>query len=223
MSPAISASPPTVNDIAATIAAGVRRVRVLVAVDGGDGSGKTTFAAELARALEDRGHIALIIHVDDFMHVRAVRHRRGRTSPEAYLDDSYDYEALTRWVLEPLSMGGSGRYRAACVDRTRDIRVTSPAEYADPRVVTIVEGLFLLRDELAHWWDYSVFLDVPTRVAMARKSRRDAIALDPDSPLTERYVQGQQAYRERHRPMSRATWVLSRDDANGPVSTNDFG
>lgn len=174
---------PSVDDIASVIASGARH-RVLVAVDGGDGSGKTTYAAALSAALHRLGRAALVIHVDDFMHVPAVRHRRGRTSPEGYLDDSYDYDALTRCVLEPLS--------------TSD----------DPDTITIVEGLFLLRDELAHWWDHSIFLDVPLDVALGRKSVSDGVTLSPDSPLTRRYVEGQLAYRTRHRPLDRATWVV---------------
>jgi hypothetical protein len=53
-----------------------------------------------------------VIHVDDFMHVRSVRHRRGRNSPEGYFHDSYDYESLTRYVLEPLAGSGGGWFGA---------------------------------------------------------------------------------------------------------------
>lgn len=207
-----SATQPTAEQIATKVATKSRQSRVLVAVDGGDASGKTTYASELADALRGVGRTALVIHVDDFMHVRAVRHRRGRTSPDGYLDDSYDYEALTRFVLEPLSASGNGWYRAACVDRARDIAINSQSRYAHPGTITVVEGLFLHRDELARWWDFSIFLDVDIEVAMARKERRDQVTLDPDSPLTKRYVEGQRAYRERYQPHDRATWTIAGAD-----------
>lgn len=193
------------------ISAGSGVERRLVAVDGGDASGKTTYAARLASALAGFGHPVVVIHVDDFMHVPAVRHRRGRASPEGYLQDSYDYEALTTDVLRPLSTGGDGTYRRARIDPTREVRLTPPVEQAAPDTIAIVEGLFLLRDQLVSWWDYSVFLDVPPEVAMARKAARDGLDLAPGSPLTRRYVEGQRLYRERHRPQHRATWVLRYD------------
>jgi hypothetical protein len=105
--------------------------RLLVAVDGVDASGKTTFAEWLAEALRLRGRSAQVIHVDDFMHVRSVRHRRGRNSPEGYFHDSYDYESLTRYVLEPLTASGDGWFRAGTVDRLRDVVIRSPLQYAD--------------------------------------------------------------------------------------------
>lgn len=143
------------------------------------------------------------------MHVRAVRHRRGRASPEGYLDDSYDYQALSRYVLEPLSSTGDGWFRAGCTDRSRDVSIEFPTHYASPSTVTLVEGLFLLRDELAGWWDYSVLLDVDSDLALSRKSKRDGLELTPDSPLARRYVEGQRTYRERYNPHERTTWLVA--------------
>jgi uridine kinase len=208
---------PTVAEVAATVVADRRHQRVLVAVDGGDGSGKTTYAAHLATAVQQLGRPALVLHADDFLMVRGVRHRRGRNSPEGYLDDSYDYDALTTDVLEPLSRKGNGQFRRACIDRCRDVRITPPLEQAALGTIAIVEGLFLLRNELAHWWDYTIFLDVPFELALWRKSRRDGIALAPNAPLTRRYVGGQLIYRQRHRPLDRATWVVCPED-HSPTS-----
>ena len=130
---------PTVEEIAAVVTSGAPDRQVLVAVDGGDASGKTTYAALLADAIRDCGRTVSVVHVDDVMHPPEVRHRRGRTSPEGYLDDSYDYDALLHRVR-------------SCTGQ-----------------VVVVEGLFLHRDELVDLWDHSVFLDVPLDVALERK------------------------------------------------------
>jgi uridine kinase len=185
-----------------------RSRRLVVAIDGMDASGKTTFAAELAEALRSRGRSTLVIHADDFMHPRSLRHRRGRDSPEGYFHDSYDYGSLARHVLEPLGPSGDGWFRAGTVDRTRDVPAEYPLRWAGPSTITIVEGLFLLRDELVDRWAYSVFLDVETQTALGRKARRDGVVLAPGSPLTGRYVEGQRIYLESCRPRERATWVL---------------
>ncbi len=55
---------------------------VLVAVDGPDGSGKTTFAVPLAEELRRQGRDAVVIHADHFLNLSGIRYRRGRWSPE---------------------------------------------------------------------------------------------------------------------------------------------
>ena len=48
----------------------------LVAVDGVDGAGKTTFCDELASVLRAQGRAVVRASVDDFHHPRAIRWRR---------------------------------------------------------------------------------------------------------------------------------------------------
>ena len=76
-----------------TLAAEINALRgsPVVAIDGVDGSGKTTFTKSLAAQLNERP--AIVIHVDDFLNPPEIRHRRGRLSPEGFWLDSYDYDA----------------------------------------------------------------------------------------------------------------------------------
>lgn|ERR1019366_3001970 len=96
--------------------------RVLrVAIDGPDAAGKTTLADALAaRIAEETGGAretsgaretggtskTIRVSIDDFHQPRNVRYRRGPLSPEGYLEDSFDYDAVGRLVLEPLAPGG---------------------------------------------------------------------------------------------------------------------
>ena len=80
----------------------------------------------LAEALRLRGRSTQVIHADDFMHVRSVRHRRGRNSPEGYFYDSYDYESLSRYVLDPLSEAPSDAVRRQTNDHDRRGPVPAP-------------------------------------------------------------------------------------------------
>ena len=52
--------------------------RRLIAVDGVDGSGKSTFATDLAAVIHEVP--VIVIHADGFLNLRAVRHGRGRDS-----------------------------------------------------------------------------------------------------------------------------------------------
>lgn len=97
---------------------------VLVGIDGVDGSGKTVFAGELATALMISGRPAVRISVDDFHNVSAVRYRRGRSSPEGFWLDSFNYGRLRADVLEPLGPGGSRDYRSSAHDLASDLVFT---------------------------------------------------------------------------------------------------
>ena len=61
---------------------------VRVAIDGPDAAGKTTLASELAACLEARHERSAVqVSLDGFQRPAERRHRRGRLSPEGYLDD----------------------------------------------------------------------------------------------------------------------------------------
>ena len=105
--------------------------RVLVAIDGVGASGKTTFAAQLARRVGPRP--VIVLHVDDFFHPPEIRHARGRHSAEGFWLDAYDYDALVAAALGPLGPGGSGLYRSAAGDpdlhrSPRQTRSTAPTK-----------------------------------------------------------------------------------------------
>lgn len=180
----------------------------LVAVDGVDGAGKTTFARALAVAVEAAGRPVVVVHEDGFLQPRRVRHRRGRDSAEGFFLDSYDLDALTRHVLDPLGPDGDRRIRRAVLDHRTDTVVEAPDEEVPADAVVIVEGLFLHRDELAARWDWSVLLDVPFTESLRRLAERDGSNPDPGHPSVRRYVDGQRLYFASCDPLARATVVL---------------
>ena len=180
----------------------------VIAVDGVDGAGKTTFASRLASAIESAGRPAVIVHEDDFLAPREVRYRLGRESPEGYFRDSYDLAALLDHVLDPLRPGGDRRVRRRVFDHRTDSPVAAPVEEVPVDAVVIVEGMFLHRDELVTRWDWSVFLEVPFTETVRRMARRDGSPPDPEHPSMRRYVEGQRIYLAACHPRERATVVL---------------
>lgn len=104
------------DEVAAGIPAPVGSSCIRVGIDGPDGSGKTTFADELAEVLRQLGRSIIRLSADDFHNVRAIRYRRGRESPAGFWLDSYDYRRLIDDALLPLGPGGSNRYRSAAHD-----------------------------------------------------------------------------------------------------------
>lgn len=193
--------------------AGARRV----AVDGVDGSGKTTFAAALALALEQRGTSVASVSVDDFHHPRAVRHGRGKDSPEGFWLDSYDYPTFRAEVLDPFGPDGSRRYRPAAHDVDTDELVHGGWVTVPADAVLVVDGIFLHRDELTECWDFSIFLDVPFEVTALRMAARDGTSPDPGDVSMRRYVEGQRIYLAACAPRSRASVVIDNADPPAPL------
>jgi uridine kinase len=163
-----------------------------VGVDGVDGAGKTTFADALAAHLRTAGRPVVRVSADDFLHPRAVRHRRGRDSPEGFFHDSYDLDRLRLDVLEP------------------------PWQQARPGSVLVLDGMFLHRDELVGTWDVSVLLDVPFEETARRMSVRDGSNPDPQHPSMRRYVEGQRLYFRLCDPRGRASVVVDNTDPERP-------
>lgn len=198
------------NDILRTVGPGRR----LLAVDGVDGSGKTSFAANLAAEIRDRP--VIVIHVDDFLNPSSVRHAKGRSSPEGFWQDTYNYAALHDQLLAPLGPHGDGWYSWASYDSETDRVEQVEPRQAPSDALVVVEGMFLHRDELAPIWDASVFLDVPFTETAVRMAVRNGSNPDPEHPTMLRYVGGQRLYFEAARPWERATFVVDNADFASP-------
>ena len=198
------------DDITCLVGRGV----VLVAIDGVDGAGKTLFADELALMLQASGIRAIRASVDGFHHPPSIRYRRGRHSPDGFYLDSYDYAALRRLLLDPLGAGGDGRITRAIYDVSAEQPVARSAEVAPATAVLLFDGIFLHRQELRGYWDYSVFLDVGFAESVRRCAVRDGGDPDPDAESNRRYVDGQRLYLQDCRPHDHATVVIDNTDLN---------
>ena len=187
-----------------------------VGVDGVDGAGKTHFADELAELLKASGRSAIRASVDGFHNPKAVRYRRGRGSPEGFFHDSYDYDQLKVALLDPLSPGGTGRYRVAVFDHRTDASIQTPPQRALPGDILIVDGIFLHRPELRAYWDYSIFLEVAFDVSIPRGAQRGEGSPDPGAPENRRYVEGQKLYLQTSEPKRFATVTINNDDLLAP-------
>ncbi len=176
--PAVVCLPPSLSGSCEEHSGGTLRV----AVDGVDGSGKTTFADGLCRGLRAADHSVVRVSLDDFHHREPVRYRRGRTSSEGFWLDSYNYPAFKTHILEPLAPGGTGQIRAKHHDVVSDNLLDHPVQTAPPGSILIVDGMFLHRAELRDEWGFSIFLDVPFGITAARMAERDGTHPNPGHP-----------------------------------------
>ena len=188
--------------------------RAIVAVDGVDGSGKTSFADELAPMIERHGRPVVRAGVDGFHNPRAIRYRRGKDDPEGFFRDSYNYDSLRRHLLDPFRQGAAW-VDVARFDHKTDRQMGSERRI-EPSAILLLDGIFLHRDELHSLWDYSIFLAVPFTVSYARMAERDGSDPDPLAPENRRYYEGQKIYFRACRPQKRATAIIDNSCLEAP-------
>lgn len=199
---------------------GNRGGRVIVGVDGTDGAGKTMFADGLAAVVAEDGSAVFRATIDDFHRPRAERYARGRTDPEGYYRDSYDYATFQRVLIDPFRdgrhTGATTGFQLAAFDLHRDAPIESQWVTAPRDAVLVVDGIFLHRPQLRRIWDWSIWLEVPLDVAYARMAVRDGSAPDPYAASNNRYREGQQLYLDEADPRTHASVLVDNTDPAEP-------
>ena len=164
--------------------------RLVVAVDGLDGSGKSRFAASLAAALSADGQPASLLHVDDFRRPADFSELAPEAESALYYERYFDFaavgDALSAWVQGP----------------------------ADGAVI-IVEGVMLLRAALPSGTPLIV-LEVSAAEARRRILARDqAKGRTPEEiagRIDRRYFPAQARYRAACDPLALADIVIDNED-----------
>jgi uridine kinase len=210
-----------IQSLAMAISAVQREHPVRVAIDGVDGSGKTTLADELAISMNGSGREIIRASVDGFHNPREVRHARGPDSPEGYFHDSFDYTALKQSLLEPLGPAGNGVYRTAHFDYRANRPLEAAIQFADQNGVLLFDGVFLHRKELYDAWDLTIWVEAPFEVTIERAVARDSKSGGADpaavrSKYAQRYVPGQRLYLEECHPEKKADIVFDNTDFEFP-------
>ena len=85
--------------------------------------------------------------------------------------------------------------------------------------VLIVDGVFVHRDELAPYWDFSVYLHVDLAVSLVRMSVRDDLPIE----TTRRYTGAHRLYLGACDPLRQAGVVVDNTDLGAPRLINIAG
>ena len=120
---------------------------VVLAIEGGSASGKTTLANLLSGIYD-----ATVFHMDDFFL------RPEQRTPERFAEagGNVDRERFLSEVLLPLHEGKNVLYRPFnCTTQTIE-----SAEKISPKQLTIIEGAYSMHPELSSFYDLTVFLDI---------------------------------------------------------------
>ncbi len=160
---------PTYAELAARVLAAAPRLggTRLVCVDGPAGSGKTTFADELARACAAVGSASPVVHMDDLY--AGDDHGGGWSMRGAVA-------RLGAGVLRPVREGRAGSVHRHDWDTGRPAAVPTPVP-AGP--VLVVEGCSCGARRLARWTTLLVWVEAPADLRLRRGLARDGEALRP--------------------------------------------
>jgi uridine kinase len=197
---------------------------VRVAIDGPDAAGKTTLAEELVAPLQARGRQVIRASVDGFHNRVGIRHKQGSTSAAGYYHDSFNYSALTNYLLAPLGPSGSRQYFSAIFDHRTDSAVQTPMRVAEVNAILLFDGVFLLRPALIEQWDFTIFVETDFETTLARALQRDADLFGSVEEVRKRYEQryipGQRLYYDECRPKEHADIIVDNNDPKNPVVIN---
>jgi uridine kinase len=155
-----------------------------VAISGMDCAGKSTLALALQERLATAGFCVTRISIDRFLIPWEAKTRRA---PEflGYFEDAFDYQALTHEL--DIARGSSQ--------------------------IVLVEGVFLLRQELRHWWDLAIWLEVDSALALERAVIRDLAYFGDEATVRlvyeTRCAPAQSHHLQRDEPWAHAHIVAS--------------
>jgi uridine kinase len=205
---------PLLGEIAAAIGA-ISKSPIRVAVDGPSAAGKTTLADALAGRIRALGRACVRASLDDF-HRPGHKHRsmRGAWTPSLYEREGYDWPVFRAVLLDPLAPGGDRRVRTAVFDAYRDEALPESWTLVDADAVVLIDGIYLLRPELAGCFDYRIWLSVRPETVLARACARDVAwvgSLDAVRARYESFWLPAHALYERTGPASRADAVIQND------------
>jgi uridine kinase len=177
---------------------------VLVGIDGGAGSGKTTFTHWFAEAIKESVNHVSIIHMDNFCRPLAERRKNY-----AVVSD-LDWKRLRDHVLIPLQIGKAARFQLYdwLEDRLKDwVSI-------DVGGVAIVDGVTATRRELSGYYDLRIWFSCPRDVRVSRLFGRG----DTSSKEIKHWIPSEERYIASHASEKRAHLVI---DSTTDMTTKD--
>jgi uridine kinase len=172
-----------VDPVAAVVAAlGGRQGTRWIGVDGKGATGKTTLAERIAAALPG----SVVVHIDDF------------ARPDV---QGWERDRFVQQVLQPLLAGRPGRYQRWDFDRN----VGAEWHAVPVAVPVVVEGVSATDERLGVPWDFTIWVEVPYQVRLARALERDG----PErmNRWLNDWMPSEDAYEKAQRPQDRVDLV----------------
>ena len=170
--------------------------QVIIAIEGGSASGKTTLGKELEQTFD-----CLVLHMDDFFLRPEQRTKERLEEPGGNVDRERFYEE----VIIPLQKGQKIEYRPFdCAAFT----IQEPTILEAGKLV-VVEGVYSTHPELGRYYDFSVFLEISSELQRERILKRNAS--DKAELFFTRWIPMEQKYFQAMDVKEQCGMILSAD------------
>ena len=184
---------------------------VLIGIDGLGGAGKSTISELLSGYFQNQNKTRVIIlHIDDFIHPRAIRYNPDIPEWKCYYHLQWRYDYFIQHVLQPLRNGQDFNDSITFYDKENDCyfsrQVTIPVGS-----LVIVEGIFLQREELRDMFDYMIYLDISEETRLQRVLKRDGYIGSQQQihdKYENRYFPAERIYIREYNPVAMADYVI---------------
>jgi uridine kinase len=173
----------------------------IVAIDGGSGAGKSTFAHHLSLRIP---HSA-VIHIDSFYigeWNRRVEHRNYNIHP------LFDWDRFEREVIEPLQKGKHIVYHVY----DWHLHNTDNVAHIDDESIIILEGVQSFQPRFAEAYDYRIWLEAPEHNRLEKGLARDGEQME--ELWLEDWLPIERNYMRTHEPIKRADLVVLGHNVN---------
>lgn len=186
-----------------------------IAVNGIEGTGKTTFVLKFCAYLQALNLNAISISIDGFHYNKKHRYQQGRSSAKGYYEDSYDENSFVTKVLVA-SQSKMPYYVAATHDLASDAYLDLEPIKISNKAILITDGAYLLKPIFLEHWDLKIYLHANFEIAMERGANRDKETLGSYELAKEKFLQRYHAaskiYLETCQPKENADWVIDAND-----------
>lgn len=188
---------------------------IRIAVNGIEGTGKTTFAVNFVEYLKARNVAAFHVSIDGFHFNKEVRYKQGRNSANGYYEDTYNEVAFVKSVLLR-SQETSPEYVEATHDLETDAYLELPPTKIPNDAVLVTDGCYLFKPVFNQHWDLRVYLKTDFATALERGARRDQNSLGGYDEAKQKFISRYHAASKRYisevSPELLADWVFDNTD-----------
>ncbi len=182
---------------------------VIIGIDGLGGAGKSTICKKICQDFEENNYHTILLHIDDFIHVRDVRYNSAYPDWQCYYDLQWRFDYFSS-IISEIKNSNEAYIDIELYDKDNDTYFLQRFEIHENTIV-IVEGVFLQRQEYRNIFDYMIYLDVPEEVRLQRVLKRDTYIGNEQQIIDKyenRYFPAEHKYIEENQPQKNADFVI---------------
>lgn len=156
----------------------------IIGIDGLGGAGKSTLSEKLCQKFEDNHYSTILLHLDDFIHIRTVRYNWAYPEWECYYDLQWRFSYILE-IIEKIKDSKEKYIDVDIYDKVNDSYYQQRYEKGE-NLIVIVEGIFLQRKEFRDVFDYMIYIDMQEKLRLDRVLKRD-IYIGSEQEIIDKY------------------------------------